>query len=286
MLAQALNASVSAGREYPLGTWTGGQAHSSETEVIFRLPPHAARFGVVVMAHGRGSSGRTGTYIWVDYAGPLAHSAVVGAHSGGSSAGSDLQYGRVMPGVNLRGMDLRVVGGYTGNWSSCRALCASTAACQAWTWCRDCPAPTSKCCLKSGLPSPSRPNASGTDPTTEIVSGVMQPELIDTCPLGSNVSACRPTDELRLGPTESTIALRVFVDQTFAEAYFQNGRSVLTVSVAPSTDPAALASVALAVTPEEGGGGGGVVVAESARVWSVKGIWASAEQVRATPRLG
>ena len=108
----------------------------------------------------------------------------------------------------------------------------------------------------------------------------MHPELIDSCPLGSNTSACRPTDELLLSPTEETITVRVFVDQTFAEAYFQNGRSVLTVSVVPS----AVASVALAVIQEEDSGGGNVV-AESARVWSVKGIWASVEQVEATPRL-
>ena len=280
VLAQAANATVVAGQEYPLGTWTGGQGNNSEIEVVFRLPPHAARFGVVVMANGKGSSSKTGTYFWVDYAGPQMHTAVVGAHSGGSaaaSASSNLQYAKVMPGVNLRGIDLKVVVGYKGNWSNCQALCAATAACQAWTWCEDCPAGVSKCCLKSGLPIPTRSNSSN---ILEIVSGIMHPELIDSCPLGSNTSACRPTDELLLSPTEETITVRVFVDQTFAEAYFQNGRSVLTVSVVPS----AVASVALAVIQEEDSGGGNVV-AESARVWSVKGIWASVEQVEATPRL-
>jgi sucrose-6-phosphate hydrolase SacC (GH32 family) len=280
VLAKAANATVVAGQEFPLGTWTGGQGNTSETEVIFRLPSHAARFGIVVMANGKGSSSKTGTYFWVDYAGPQTNTAVVGAHSGGSAAASasrNLQYAKVMPGVNLRGMDLKVISGYKGNWSTCQALCAATAACQAWTWCEDCPAPASKCCLKSGLPVPSRSNLSS---IPEIVSGIMHPELINSCPMGSNVSACRPTDELELSPTETTIALRVFVDQTFAEAYFQNGRSVLTVSVEPS----AVASIALAVIEEEGSTGGGVV-AESARVWSVKGIWTSAEQVKAMARL-
>ena len=276
VLAQATNVTVVAGTEQPLGVWTGGQGNNSEIEVVFQLPSSAARFGVIVMANGKGTSTKSGTYFWVDYAGPQAHTAIVGAHSGGSdgSSGSDnLQYAKIMPGVNLRGMDFKVVSGYTGNWSTCQALCAATSACEAWMWCKDCPAPTSKCCLKSGLPVPSRANESATG---SIVSGIMHPELIDSCPMEANASACRPADELKLSPTETTITIRVFVDQTFAEAYFQHGRSVLTVTVEPSV----VASVALAVTPDSGS-----VVAESARVWSVKGFWASAEQVKATPRI-
>jgi sucrose-6-phosphate hydrolase SacC (GH32 family) len=275
VLAHVEHVTVVPGLEQPLGTWTGGQGNNSEIEVVFKLPSGPARFGVVVMANGKGTSTKTGTYFWVDYAGAHAHTAVVGAHSGGSagtSGSSNLQYAKVMPGVNLRGMDLKVLSGYRGNWSTCQALCAATAACEAWTWCENCPAKVSKCCLKSGLPIPSRTNESATGP---IVSGIMHPELINTCPEGANTSACRPTDELKLSPTDTSITVRVFVDQTFAEAYFQNGRSVLTVSVEPSV----VASVALAVTP-----GSSSVVAQSGWVWAVKGIWASAEQVKATPR--
>ena len=271
VLAQAENVTVVVGQEQPLGAWTGGEGNNSEIEVVFQLPRGPARFGVVVMANGKSTSNKTGTYFWVDYAGAQAHTAVVGAHSGGSAGpggSSNLQYAKVMEGVDLRGMDLKVLSGFKGNWTMCQALCKATSACEAWTWCENCPAQVSKCCLKSGLPIPTRANG-------HIVSGIMYPELINSCPEGANTSACRPTDELKLSPAETSIAIRVFVDQTFAEAYFQNGRSVLTVSVEPSV----VASVALAVTA-----GSNSVVAESARAWSVKGIWASAEQVKATPR--
>ena len=54
------------------------------------------------------------------------------------------------------------------------------------------------------------------------------------CPEGANASSCRPVDLLRLSPSERTLSLRIFTDLTFAEAYFQRGRSVLTVGVEPS----------------------------------------------------
>ena len=130
---------------------------------LWRIPGGRLLSALLSQAGGKGTSSTAGTYFWVDYAGPRANSATVGAHSGGSagaSASSNLQYAKVMPGVNLRGMDLKVLSGYKGNWSTCQALCAATAACQAWTWCESCPAPVSKCCLKSGLPLPSRSNAS------------------------------------------------------------------------------------------------------------------------------
>ena len=249
--------------------WLASGANQSETSVVWQLPAEPGRFGVVTMGAGAGTSATTGGYFWIEYL-PQSHSATVGYHSGGTAGNGVLSpaLSRVMPGTNLRGMDLKVVSNYQGNWSQCQALCDALAACEAWTWCRNCP-DTTKCCLKSGIPAPAKSaNAS----MEEMVSGVKSPLLTDRCPMGANHSACAPSDTLRLAPTERTVSLRVFTDRTFAEAYWQGGRVVMTASTPPSTN----ASVAVASTV--------AVTAQAATVWSVKGIWASPDEVLATPR--
>ena len=218
------------------------------------------------------ASSKSGGFFWVDYS-YQTHTATVGYVSRGSSSSSNSDeqnrpvLARVMPGANLRGMDLMVLSSYKGNWSTCQALCDATAACNAWTWCTRCP-DTSKCCLKSGIPTPSR----STNASMHIVSGVKSPLLVDQCPMGANHSACTPTDTLRLAANETTVSLRVFTDG-FAEAYFQAGRVVITAST-PSSSDACVSLVAM--TP---------VVARNATVWAVKPIWTTPDAVLATPKL-
>ena len=66
--------------------------------------------------------------------------------------------------------------------------------------------------------------------------------------------------------------LQVFVDQTLAEAYWQDGRVVMTVSVPPSSSgSAAIVSDTAIVVP-------------SAVAWSVDPIWVEPADVIATPR--
>ena len=246
-------------------------ASQSETEVVFQLPQTQGRFGVEVMGgHNGNASSHTGGFFWVDYS-PHTHTATVGYVSGGRNGGhSQPALARVMPGVNLRGMDLKVLSGYTGNWSQCQALCDATAACEAWTWCTSCP-DTSKCCLKSGIPTPTQStNATGRG---DIVSGVKSPLLVDQCPMGANHSLCTPTDTLQLAASETTISVRVFSDHTFAEAYFQQCRVVITASTPPSKEGCVSVATSAAA-----------VVAQNATAWSVKGIWTSPEAVLATPR--
>ena len=246
-------------------------ASQSETEVVFRLPQVHARFGVVVMRGFDGDiSAQTGGFFWIDYS-PELHSATVGYVSRGNSTGqTKAALARVMPGVNLRGMDLKVLSGYNGNWSECQAICDATVACEAWTWCIRCP-DTSKCCLKSGIPAPTQMVNSSA--RYDIVSGVKSPLLVDQCPMGANHSECTPTDTLQLAPAELTVSVRVFADKTFAEAYFQQGRVVITAST-PLSSPGCV-SVATSSA---------AVVVHNVTVWTVNSIWTSPESVLATPR--
>merc|ERR1711990_767684 len=80
-----------------------------------------------------------------------------------------------------------------------------------------------------------------TNAGVHIVSGIEDIQFVDPCPWGANHTECRPSSSLNLTRAESTVSLRIFIDQTFAEAYWQDGRVAMTVSVAPS----AVASVAL-----------------------------------------
>ena len=78
-----------------------------------------------------------------------------------------------------------------------------------------------------------------------------------------------------LKPSDTTLTLRVFVDNTFAECFFQGGRAVLTRTVGKTPGPVMAAGVAAVGPP-------GAVVVE-AKAWAMKSIWVSVQEVLATP---
>jgi beta-fructofuranosidase len=83
----------------------------------------------------------------------------------------------------------------------------------------------------------------------------------------SSVEAGSLTDTLRLEETDTSISLRVYVDNVFAEAFWQGGRVAMTVKTPPTVE------AAMAVTSTE------AVVLESAQVWQVNSIWVSVEAI-------
>lgn len=104
---------------------------------------------------------------------------------------------------------------------------------------------------------------------------------VDTKPL---------TAWLQLAPGETDVELRVWVDQFIGEAYFQQGREVITFDAPPT----AKAGVLLRTRPILGqglgpsrahGGVGGAVPAVSAVAWAMGSIYATVEQVLAAPRM-
>ena len=81
------------------------------------------------------------------------------------------------------------------------------------------------------------------------------------------------SDTLRVLPTETSISLRVFLDATFIEAFFQRGRVAITEVVA-LTDATQIAITASADAK-----------LRSAVVYPIKSIWVSPEEVRNAPRV-
>merc|ERR1712151_1002798 len=71
-------------------------------------------------------------------------------------------------------------------------------------------------------------------------------------------------DTLNLLESDESIDVRLYVDNTFTEVYFQGGRVAMTINT-PATDA--------------------VDVDATATVWSVSSIWVTPEDVMRTPRL-
>jgi len=81
-------------------------------------------------------------------------------------------------------------------------------------------------------------------------------------------------DNLKLLDSDDTLEIRLFVDQTFAEVYFQGGRVAMTVSLNKPNDDAGVT-----VSSSESG------VTVDATAWGVSSIWVTPEEVMRTPRL-
>lgn len=88
------------------------------------------------------------------------------------------------------------------------------------------------------------------------------------------VGSGKTTDTLRLSPNDKTIDMRLYVDNTFTEAYWMNGRVAMTI-VTKATEEA---NVLVGVSKGE-------VALDSATVWAVGSIWVTPEEVKNTPRL-
>jgi len=80
-------------------------------------------------------------------------------------------------------------------------------------------------------------------------------------------------DTLKLSPNDKTISIRVYVDNTFSEAYWQNGRVAMTITT-PATPQASMSVKSTAA-----------VTMASAKAYKVNSIWVTPEKVLTTPRL-
>lgn len=84
------------------------------------------------------------------------------------------------------------------------------------------------------------------------------------------------TDTLQLLPSDTSIDLRLYVDNTMTEAFWMGGRVAMTAAT-PATPEA---DVEVSVSGAEQGSS----VVATAKAWSVKSIWVSPEEVMGTPR--
>jgi beta-fructofuranosidase len=87
------------------------------------------------------------------------------------------------------------------------------------------------------------------------------------------VACGKVSDTLRLVASETTVEVRVFADATFVEAYFQKGRVAMTVSAKLDAN----SQIAVESTAP-------VTVSDS-RVYPMRSIWVSPQEVRSAPRV-
>merc|ERR1711871_976214 len=81
------------------------------------------------------------------------------------------------------------------------------------------------------------------------------------------------SDKLKLSPSDTTIDMRLFVDNTFTEAYWMGGR------VAMTTTTKATKAAGMSVSADKAG-----ITLAHATAWKVGSIWVTPEDVLATPR--
>lgn len=195
----------------------------------------------------------------------------------GQSAPLEPPYAREMEGYDLGGGDYNVTNVDYTDFKICEAACDADSQCQAWTYVVRGPKYAS-CCLKGGVPKWKKsstctsgvksltPSASGTEffvdykPSTDHISSV-------------TVGGGGHQDTLKLLSTDKTIDMRIYVDKTFAEAYWMNGRVAMTAKTGTTSE------AGMSVTSDA------AVTLNSATAWSVGSIWVTPEEVKATPRL-
>lgn len=184
-------------------------------------------------------------------------------------------YAREMPGKNLGGMDYNVTDVDYTDFKICEQACDDDAKCQSWTYVIRGPKYAS-CCLKSGIPAVKDRDTctSGVkDPTT---SGAGTKFYVDYVPDADTVTVGVDggvSDQLKLSPSDTTIDMRLFVDNTFTEAYWMGGR------VAMTTTTRASKAAGMSVSADKAG-----ITLAHAKAWKVGSIWVTPEDVIATPR--
>ena len=137
----------------------------------------------------------------------------------------------------------------------CETMCLNDQKCNSWTYVIRGPA-YADCCLKGGVQN--------SDPSESCTSG----EITG----GGGLSL---KDNLVLLDSDKEIEIRVFVDNTFLEAYWMDGRIAMTSKFIDS-DTAVAGVSAFSI--------GGDVVLKSLDVYTVKNIWVTPEEVLNTPR--
>jgi len=206
----------------------------------------------------------------------------------GGASPAPTPYAKEMLGIDLPGSDYNVTNVDYKDFKLCEAACNADAKCHAWTFVIRKPKYAS-CCLKTKVPSKSRQRATCTSgvktvPEAAGAAAAVGPTGVEffveyAPPSGNSVSEVTvgsgsTTGTLKLSPNDETIDLRLYVDNTFTEAYWMNGRVAMTINTPATTEAH--------VTVEADKAG---VVLKDATVWRVKPIWVTPEEVKRTHRM-
>jgi len=236
------------GKQASLGI-QGSKGNQSEILVSFERPSVATRLAVTVMATASGALPEP--------------------------------YAREMPGWDMAGGDYNVTNVNYTDFKICEAACDTDAKCGAWTYVVRGPLYAS-CCLKSQWRNAKQKSS--------CTSGVKDPEqpatgsvfYVDYVPPQDNsgvstmtVGGPSKTDKLKLLASDKSIDLRLYVDNTFTEAYWMGGR----VAMAATTPQTQKGAADVTVSTDQNG-----VKLLSAKAWEVGSIWVTPNEVKNTPR--
>ena len=179
-------------------------------------------------------------------------------------------------GYDRGGDDLQVIQPYTGNITSCEALCTANSSCMAWTWCGvGSIGPGPRCCLKSAVPAhvdPFEHMACGIAPRAKgrISAGATNFDHGHSVQVGYNhaakqLSIGKSSVSFKLNPAEG-LQLHIYVDSGIIEVV-ANNRSTLAVAIPISTGNQADGVVSVF--------GIGAGISAKVDAWSLKNIWLS-----------
>lgn len=144
--------------------------------------------------------------------------------------------------------------------------------------------PKAICVLRTAVPLPQRCTANITDPLNDGRNGQCAPGIVSGIKNLGSLSGTQPSqarqgvaNTLKMSSRDTNLTIRIYIDRTMAEVYWQGGRTTQTLQVPdfafPQPSPVASMGVASSVSVE----------LISAQVWAVEDMWVSPEEVLATP---
>jgi hypothetical protein len=226
-----------------LGDWANQAGNQSEVIIRFARPTTPGDFGIDVMTANK--AGAKATRVFVSYLNSTSLRVGVGQDDPGMLT-------NYMAHTDLPGGDFNVTNVNYTDPHVCEQACFADPKCQAYTYVVRPPLYAS-CCQKGA-------DGWGYNPNDAIcTSGVRNPKP---------APGASKTAVLTLLPSDTEVEVRVFVDNTFLEAYWQDGRVAMTATLM-GTEPEAGMSVFAS----------GQVQVTAVDVWRVNSIWISPEEV-------
>lgn len=244
---------------------TPGSTNQTEILVTFAVPKTCGVFGVALVTPGRESS-----WFYIDFDATTL-SAKVGQgvlpvypaeSTAAAAAAPNMTCARVQNNTCLtRAFPiLQQFAGVT-DVAICCAKCQADPDCVSWNVNR-----RSKICYTRG--------SYVTNPGPQCAAGVLRPSPPEPPPPAPHPSQkYPPPGKLQLLPTDTNVTLRLFVEPTFTEIFWQDGRVAMTATTPTGADTRA--------TVYAGAAGATLL---SATAWTVEDIWISPEDVLASPR--
>ena len=240
----------------------GQRGNQSELRISFQRPKTAVVLGVDVMAGSTGGTRNASQRVYIVYE-PQESSVRVGVASGAENLTARMNATRLtVAGHNLPDPPTVAV----HSVDECAERCSS-AACAAWSVNHTVPAPFA-CVLLGSTGWDMR-----SDPTTQnFTSGVAG----TSDAAGGIPGVAGQSDTLQLLPSDTTLDIAVYTDNTILEVYIQGGRVAMTLGL--SGDRTGMDVFAFSSSHAIGS-----IDVAKVDVWAMKSIWTAPDAVRKQP---